>query len=346
MALEQPAIRRAVIDTAVRESQIIKRIPFENSGSLSLTAPYLTGLGAVGLRHINEAAAESSSTWAQITHAQSIFEAYIDIDPVILMQKNTVQNFQVAQSRGAVRGMMYEATDQYINGDPLDNSREFPGIRAQLDREPRFSGQTINASANATEVNILVGTGTDANYLLFLHKINQLLAMVNLGSGQLADDNGRAMIISNWNVMLTVEAALRQLKLFATTRDSYEREVMSYKGIEFYDAGWTRAGAVDGVYPAGGAAGDLVIGNDSEAVSAANGGNTYDKQTPIYIIRLGSDYNMGLQLAPMSVKNLGETQTSPHYNRTMVRWVMNSAALWQKRAAARLVGYNFSGVTS
>lgn len=347
MALEMPAIRRAVIDTAVRASPLARRIPFENSDALNLTAPYLSSLGTTGLRHLNEAASESSATWAQITHALAILESYIDIDPVILMQKNRIQNFQTMQGRAKVEGLMYRLVDLFINGDPLENSRESIGIRAQLDRDPRFNGQTINASANSTEAQLVVGTASDANFNAFLYQINRLLSLVNLGTGISGNDpNGKASIISNFNFMLTFEAAMRQLKLFSTTKDSYDREVPSYKGIEFYDAGWTEDGAISGNFPAGGAAGDLIIGNDSEAATTANGGNAYDKMTPIYIVRHGPDFNMGLQLAPMTVKNVGEIQTSPHYNRTVVRWVIQPGALWQKRAAARLIGYNFSGVTS
>lgn len=346
LALEMPNIRRAIIDTAVRASPIARRIPFESTSAISLTAPYISSLGTTGMRHLNEASSETSATFAQITHALGILENYIDIDPVVLQQKNTIQNFQVAQSRARVQGMMYKMVDLYINGDPLVDSREPIGIRAQLNREPRFNGQTVNASANGTELGLVVGTATDATYLQFLFLLNKLMAYVNMGSNSPNDETGRAMFITNWNALLTIEAAMRQLKLFNTAADQYDRTIMEYKGIPFLDAGWDESGAISGNFPAGGAEGDLVIGNDSEAVATTNGGNAYDKQTPIYLIRLGTDYQMGLQLSPMTVQNLGQTQTSPFYNRTFVRWVIQPGALWQKRAAARLVGLNFSGVSS
>lgn len=347
MALEQPAMRRAIIDTAVRESPMLRRIVYENVGALNLTAPYLTGLGTTGLRHLNEAASESSATFNQRMHANAIFESYIDIDPVILMQKNTIQNFQVAQSRARVRGFSYKIVDMYVNGDPVtSNSREPLGLHRQLAEEPDLNGQTVNASANSTELGLVVGTATDATYLGFLYLINKLLSYVNMGMGGPNDESGAAVMLTNWNALLTIEAAMRQLKLFATTKDSFDRTIMEYKGVPFIDAGWTEAGAITGNFPAGGSKGDLVIGNDSEAVTATNGGNTYDKQTPIYVIRLGQDYQMGIQMSPLTVNRIGKIQTSPHYDRTVIQWVCQPAAIWQKRAVARLVGCNFSGTTS
>lgn len=338
LAVEQPKIRAAIIQTLVEVSPLARRVPMESTGNLNITATYISDIPTITPRFINEAASEVSVSHSQIQRALAIMENYIDIDPVLLDNSNQFQKIDVAQSQGVVQSMAFKFVDLYVNGDPVSNNPRDPvGMKRALGEDPRFNGQTINATANSTELNLAVGTAADADYRNMFNLFNQTLARVN---------NKADIFLTNWNAILTIEAAAKQLRLFNTAADQYDREIMVYKGTSWIDAGWKASGAVAGSYPAGGVAGDLVIGNDSEAVTATNGGNTYDKQTPIYAIRFGADYQMGLQQVPMTVKTGIQTTVSPFYLRTMIRWVIDPAAMFQKRSAARLVGCNFSGVTS
>lgn len=333
LALEQPKLRKGIISTLVEESAFARRLPLETTGALQVPVVYLSGIPTLSLRFLNEAVGEQKATWAQVVETLHIFDADIDIDPVLLDNKNQVQRLDVAETQAKVTAMAYDLCDMAINGDPTADARQPRGLRRSLDKEPRFYGQTVNATGNATELNCIVGSATDSNYRLMLHKLNETLARV---------DNRASAILVNNQCLLTLWAALQQLRLFNTAADQYDREILVYRGVPIIDMGWKSSGAVEGAFAAAGQQGDQVIGNDSESVSTDNGGNAYSNQTPIYVVRFGPEHMLGLQQTPLRVKTFGETHSSPHYFRTNVRWVVHPAALFQKRAAARLVGCAFS----
>jgi len=176
-------------------------------------------------------------------------------------------------------------------------------------------------------------------------KLDELLMAVDLEGG--LEKEGSAYFLTNGRALITLASAARQLRVYNEAADMYNRKFMEFKGLPILNAGWKPAGAVDGTFPAGGAAGNLVIGNDSEAVTTTNGGNAYDKQTPVYVVRTGEQYVHGLQVGPVQTKDLGEdTSASPYYRKYLIRHVHNAFTPLQKRAVARVVGLNFSGVSS
>jgi hypothetical protein len=334
LALEMPKLRKGIIKTLVEVSPFGRRIPLETTGALSVPVTYLSGIPTASLRFINEAAGTQKAAFTQLVENLAIFDTDIDIDPVLLANKNQIQRLDVAETQAKIQAMAYDLVEYAINGDPVTvNARDPRGLKRSLGEEPRFNGQTLNASASAVEAETRVGTATDGNFRTFFHNVNQLLTRV---------DNKASCLLTNNQMVLTLWAAAQQLKLFATTKDSYDEEIQVYRNAPIIDSGWKSSGAVEGNFAAAGQAGDQIIGNDSEAVTATNGGNLYTNQTPIYAVRFGPEHYMGLQQEALREHVFGETEASPHYFRTNIRWVVHPAAMFQKRAAARLVGHAVS----
>lgn len=329
MALEENKLRKGVISTLVEESAYGRKVPWETTGALNVPVVYLSGIPSLQLRFINEAVSDQKAQWSQMVENLSILDSDIDIDPVLLANKNQIQRLDVAESQAKVKAMAYDLADLAINGSPVTNARQPRGFQYQLDGEARFNGQTVNASGSATEHELRVGTATDANFRLYLHRLNETIARV---------DNKPSAFLVNNQMLLTLWAALQQLKLFNQSSDQYEREILTYKGTPFVDMGWKSSGAIEGAFAAAGSQGDQVIGSDSEACTITNGAYAYTNQTPIYVVRFGPEHTVGLQQEPMQVKTFGQTDVSPHYFRTNVRWVIHPCAMFQRRAAARLVG--------
>ena len=328
--LRNEKIEKGVIKTFVEESPFGRRIPFVTTGSLQVPVVYQSGIPAASLRFINEAVSTQTADFSQMTETLHIFDADIDIDPVLVANKNQIQRVDVAQTQSKLKAMAYDLVDYAVNGNPLTNIREPRGLKVRLQDDPKFSGQTINFHASGTtEYELRVGTATDGNYRFLLHKLNELFYRV---------DNKPDVLLTNAQMILTLWAALQQLKLFSQDKDQYERTVMNYRGAQIIDAGWKAAGAIEGDFAAAAAGGDQVIGNDSEATTVVNGGLAYSGQTPIYAVRFGPEHYQGLQQEPMKVTKFGQIDDSPHPFRTNVRWVVQPSALFQKRAAGRLIG--------
>lgn len=352
MATTKPDLRNYVIKSIVEESLIAERIPFENQDQLTQAASVVTGIPTPTLRHINEAGSEVRSTFAQRNNALSIIDNTVRIDPVLEMQKGIVGGGTHQQQVDlASKAIGYQIVDLWYNGDPNDDIREPAGIKKMLMSDPLFVGQTVNASDNATEVNLAVGTATDAQLQTFLYKLDLLLMRVNPVFNR--DDKNESMaLITNGFFATALSAYLRQLKLWNTAADQFGRQLLSYvqgaTTIPIIDAGFTPNGAVNPDIPDGGEQGDYVIGLDNLSLAGAlnSGINAYTNTTPIVLVRWGKDFQMGAQMGGFMVKDHGQEDSSPYYHNVQMRWVVNPSSVWQKRALAWLVGYSPSGTTS
>lgn len=339
MAIEQPQLRKGIIMTLVESVMMQDRIPYETTGALQLPVTYLSGIPTVPLRHINEAATSVEATHNQLIETLHIIDTDIDIDPVLLDNKHQIQPIEVVQTKAIVKAMGYRINDLMINGSPVVDAREPQGLLFRLANDVRFNGQTVNADTNTTPVGVSPAAA-DANFLTLLNKLDELLYLMDA-----TDGTKNIIFIMNRQMVLTIWAGLRKLKLLDTTRDQFDREIGVYRGVPFIDIGFKASAAVDGTPDAAAAAVNQIIGNNSDTPTGG-GSNAYTASNVIYAVRLGEEYAMGLQQTAMVVKPIGQIDTSPHYHRTNIRWVINPLAPFQKRAIARLVGFNTNATTA
>lgn len=333
LALSKPDIRAGVIKTLVEQVNLMDRVPYITSGSKVVTVSYLTGIPVVQLRLLNESVGPRKAEVAQISEYLTILETSIDIDPVLLDEKNHIQDLQVFETESVVASIGYRINDLFINGDPTADIREPAGLKYRLTHDPRFNGQTVNATSTTTKLPFIPGTATDSNILAALNGFDNAFYRV---------DNKPDAVICNQQFLLALWANLRQVKLSDTTRDNFDREYPVYKRTPFIDVGFKESGAVTGTPAASGSSGDQIIGNDSETIIANNGALAYTATTPLYIVRFGETYLAGIQQTPLRVTPIGMTDVSPHYIRTSIRWVMSPSVPFQKRAIARYVGLDVS----
>jgi hypothetical protein len=337
LALTQPTIRAGVIKTLVENVMLQDRIPWQTTGSKQVTATFLSGIPTVQLRLLNEAVGTRKANFAQLTEVLSIIDQDIDIDPVFMDEQNHVQNIQVAETEAVVNSVGYRINALFVNGDPDTDPREPKGIVKRLENDDRFNGQTVNATVNATKHPYIPGTATDAQILVALNGLDNLLYRIANGGGYQG-----IVLLSNQQFILATWANLRQIKMLDTTRDSFDREFVTYKGVPIIDMGFTETGAIDGTPAAAGQLGNQIIGHDSYDVPATNGANAYQDTTPVFAVKFADNFCVGLQQTPMKVEPYGKTDVSPHYIRTNLRWVIQPAACFQKRAIARYVGLDVS----
>lgn len=336
MAISQPKLRKGIIQTLVESVMLQDRIPYETTGALSLPVTYLSGIPTVPLRHLNEAATSVEATHNQLVETLHIFDTDIDIDPVLLDNKNQIQPIEVVQTKAITRALGYRINDLAINGSPIVDAREPMGIKYRLENDVRFNGQTVNADTNTTPVGVSPAAA-DANFLTLLNKLDELFYLLEFGPNTL--------LLTNRQTVLTLWAGLRKLKLLDTTRDQFDREIAVYRGVPIIDIGFKASAAIDGQPDAAAAAVNQIIGNNSDTPTGG-GSNAYTASNTMYAVRLGDEYCMGLQQTAMVVKPIGQIHTSPHYHRTNIRWVQNPLVPFQKRAIARLVGFNTNATTA
>ena len=334
LAIETNNMRKGILQTLVETVNLQDRFSWENTGALQLPVTYLSGIPTVPLRHINEVATPVSAQFAQLVEPLHIIDTDIDIDPVLVAIKNQVTSIEVAQTKAVVSAIGYRINDLFINGDPAVNAREPRGVKVRLRDDLRFTGMTVNATANAVALDFSPD-GTDANKLMCLNKIDELLAML--------EDKATILLVSR-QFRLAFWSSLRQLKLLDVTKDQFEREILSYRGVPIVDPGFKPVAAIDGTADVTTADVNQIIGFDGDVYTAGgdpgvgNGANAYPLASTVYALRLGPEHVLSLQLEPMRVKAYGETDATPHMVRTNIRWVISPCAPLQKRSMARLVG--------
>jgi hypothetical protein len=321
------------------------RIKWADTKQLTMVTPYISGLPAPGFRSLNEAPTETKATWGQMQETLKILENDIIVDPVLLML-DSIQNVQAANTEAYVKALGYFVNNTLINGDSSTDVESPDGLLRRLRVDARFSGQTVNATADTTKLDITAATGVDADRHVYLDKLDELIAQMGGVNG------GESVDGLNFLINAQLERAhwgmLRRLKLFDTTKDQFGRVVTSHRGVPFIDVGFKPASAVLGEFDtAGETGGQQIISNDgdgagsSEVPTTGNGANGYSNATSMYIVRFDQDFFCGLQVGPLKVRHLGESTDNPHKDKVNFRWVFGFGA-FQKRSAARLVGLDVS----
>lgn len=336
LSLSMPKIRAGVIKTLIEQVMLQDRIPWQTTGSKQTTVTFLSDVPTVQLRFLNEAVNTRKAEFAQLTETLTILETDIDIDPVFLDESQHIQNIQVAQTENVIAAIGYRINNLFINGDPTADAREPSGLKYKLTNDTRFTGQSVNATTSTTKLPFQPGTATDAQILQALNGLDKTLYLLSNGAAL----TGITFLV-NQQTLLAYWANLRQIKQLDTTRDNFDREIPAYKGVPLIDVGYDEVGAITATPAAAGSDGDQIIGNDNDSPTGS-GANAYTGTTPIYAVRFGDNYCVGLQQTPMKVEPFGKTDASPHYIRTNVRWVINPCATYQKRAIARFVGLDVS----
>ena len=349
LQLERNELRSGVIQSIVEQVTIQDRLPWETTDSMQLTVVRLTDIPRIPMRMINEVPSGVQAHHTQSQETLYIMDTDIDIDPVLMMAKNRVMSLEVAQTKAVSAAIGFQINDQFINADTGTEPRNPMGLKARLRDDVRFVGGTVNATANATKLDFSPDA-SDANKNAALTALDELLLLVMRGKA--------SALISNQQFILRMWAAMRTLKLLDTTRDQFDREIISYHKVPILDIGYTPEAAINGTPDATTVESNQIIGYDADDYDSGNdpgpgnGANAYTDTNTIYAVRWSpstgrpdgsaTDGLIALQQAPLKIEPLGKTQEPPHFYRTNVLWVYNPSVPLDHRCIGRLIGFQLT----
>lgn len=334
LALEKENLRAGVIQSLLEQVHIQDRIPWETTDSMNMTVTRLTGVPRIPMRMINEVPNQVKVAHTQSQETLFVMDTDIDIDPVLLMAKNTVMSLEVAQTQGAMLGLGYQMNDMFINADTATEPRDPSGLKVRLRDDIRFASGTVNASADTTKVDFSIDA-SDANKLIALNALERLHMFSLRGK--------TSAFISNQQFVLNMWAAMRSLKILDITRDQFDREIATFHNVPILDIGYKPEAAISGTPDATQVEANQIIGYDADDYDAGdpgpgNGANAYQNTNTIYGVVWGENELVGLQEAPLKVDKIGRTQEPPHFVRTNLLWVMSPCVPLGIRCVGRLVG--------
>jgi hypothetical protein len=297
-----------IADHFLMESNLMQILPWQTNKNLTVGIPSWDTLPTPSWRKLNASYSESTGTVKHQVESQYILGHDIDVDVVLARASNTVEDARQLQRRMSAKAMAFEFNDVFINGDPA--SDELKGLinRVTDVYNAGYTGQYIDGGSAAASGRGMLYDSTERHY--FLDKLNQLIYAI---AGHKPD-----ALLMNSKVLLAIESAFRREGLLSNSKDMFDRDITTFKGIPLIDVG-LKADQSTEILP------------NTETLSGGT------DETSILAVKFGEEeYLWGLQQAPLEVRDLGEIDTQPVY-RDRVEWVVG-LAISNPRSIARLYG--------
>lgn len=302
--LETSPIRAGVLANILRKSSIMELLPFVNVDSLRNVAVKWGTLPTVGFRYINGAYVPNEGSFEQVYESVYPFGGEIRFDRIFSKIGNLIVDPKTEVSLQKSTAWAYSFNDYFINGDNAVDPLGFEGLKKRISNMP--ARQTIDASSNT---DILDPTASAANARRFLGKFNE--AFYKAGGGSESPD----IIVMNEGMFWGFAQVLQYLgasggALHNTGMDMFDREIQTYKGARFVDAG-LKADQTTEIIPVTEDPGDA--GNDA---------------TSIYFVPFSMEQGIsGIQLGEPEIYDPlsgGEMETAPA-NLLRMEWVVGLA---------------------
>jgi hypothetical protein len=254
-----------------RQSQIMQRVPFEPVNSFTNKQWSLSSLSEATFRDRGEAFGEVKDNARELFDGIFLLGGQIDIDVADLLPTNREVDPYTDNVLWQSKRFMFTFNDKFINGNRNTSPKEFDGLKKRVDDLVTDGVTDVKVDANTAATSELDVSASDANRQIFLDRLNLALF--------LADDGMADFILTGQGGHLGLHSTARRLGLLDTTRDNFDREIDTYRGIPFAFAGKKADQSTQ-------------IITDTE--DPGDGGSD---STSFYCIKLGGPYVKGIQLA-------------------------------------------------
>ena len=222
-------VAQQVVDTFIRESEILQLLPFDNavspSGGSTLTYGYTqTKLpSTAAFRELNAEYTASEATIEKKAVELKVFGGKFSMDRVLKKAEGRFNNmaFQMEQKiRAAVSLFHYTL----VNGDETTNDEEFDG----LDKMLADTSTEYNATGAAGEIAIDLSTieTIKANADRFYEALSVLIA----------DTSADALLV-NRQTLTKIQTVARILGYKTESEEAFGRKVTSMDGVRLMDLG-------------------------------------------------------------------------------------------------------------
>ncbi len=288
--LETDPTRKGIIMNILRDAKIMEFLPFENVSSLKAVAVRYQTLPTGGaFRQIGGSYTESTDgDVEQVWESVYGFGGEIKFDRVFDKITNTIVDPKVLQTQMKLKSMSLQWNDYFINGDHATDADGFEGLKKRLTGMPSRQSIAIGDSA-ALDV-----TASTTNALLFIKKWELAYRRANGGSVN--------AIFLNDTLLYGFGHALRYANaaggnVLDVTKDSFDREIVTYKGTPMIDMGLKKDQSTE------------IIPLTETSLSAAS------NATSAYFCSFGVEQGIiGIQLGPLESYDPnagGEMDTAP-----------------------------------
>lgn len=285
--LKETNYEKGIVETFIRNSDLMKVLPFETVNTMQTQTRRMNGLPAVTWRARGERFSDGGQpSWETVTDALYNIGAEINIDDADMKDKGPyIVNPLAFNTEAKVQAIVYDFHDKVINGDHATDPDSFEGLKVRLSN--LASSQTLYA---ASEVDIRPSAVTTALAYEFLNRVDE--AIYNLdGNG-----GGDIVALTDADFIRSFKNALRMVGQYVNSPGT---PTSTINARETSNVAGPKAGNVfewDGVKY-------IDMGVKADQTTKIVAAETITNATrPVYFVRLGGNYLTMMQYAPLDVK--------------------------------------------
>ena len=204
--LSNDVLLEGVIETVINDSPVLQRLPFVEIVGNGLTYNRENVAATAAFYAVNDAWAENTPTFTQVTAALSILGGDADVDNYLARTRNNVQDLEAAVVALKAKAVQQKFDDTFINGNTGTDPKSFNGLDALC-----AAGQTVSMGTNGAA--------------LTLGKLDELVDEVRGGKPQLL------LMSRRTRRQLTALARASGSGVVEQERDEFGRMVTFYDGV-------------------------------------------------------------------------------------------------------------------
>jgi hypothetical protein len=133
--LSNDMLLQGVVETIVKDSPVLQRLPFIEIVGNGLTYNQEKTLPSIAFYNVGDEWAESTPTFEQITANLKIMGGDADVDNFLKATRSNIQDLEAAVIEMKAKALRDKFEETFIYGDSSDNSKQFDGLRVLIDTE-------------------------------------------------------------------------------------------------------------------------------------------------------------------------------------------------------------------
>ncbi len=151
--LSNDMLLQGVVETIVKESPILQRLPFVEIVGNGLTYNQEKTLPTIDFYDVGDTWAESTPTFEQKTSNLKIMGGDADVDNFLKATRSSVQDLEAAVVELKAKALKDKFEEACIYGDATSSPKQFDGVRKLIDTESA-SDQVIAAGATGATLTL------------------------------------------------------------------------------------------------------------------------------------------------------------------------------------------------
>ncbi len=196
--LSNDFLLQGVVETIVKDSPVLKELPFIEIVGNGLTYNQEKTLPTIDFYDVGDTWAESTPTFEQITANLKIMGGDADVDNFLKATRSNLQDLEAAVVELKAKALRDKFDETFVYGDATANPKQFDGLRNLIDTESA-GDQVIDAGATGATLTLsmldelidAVKGGKPSVLLMSRRSRRKINALVRASGGMMETDRDK-----------------------------------------------------------------------------------------------------------------------------------------------------------